>query len=192
MTDHTPVLTAVPYDPHGLTVADAALRLGIGPEAVRQRIRRGTLKAYKVSGRVYVQLTDPPPPSEQPYGAYVSEHVATPVRSAVPNTGPVISDDQLAVVVDQAVSGYREALAAVRQQVTTLQQAYDDIKTQLCREQETRRHDVDELLRLLEQAQMQLSQAPTTLLPAPIDCLPDGAASLVKRRRWWWPFGRGA
>src|SRR3954465_11248346 len=41
-----------------LSVSEAALRLGITPDAVRQRIRRGTIKYEKTKdGRYYVYLT---------------------------------------------------------------------------------------------------------------------------------------
>lgn len=39
----------------GMTIGEAARALGISPEAVRQRIRRGTLPASKVGDRWYVQ-----------------------------------------------------------------------------------------------------------------------------------------
>jgi excisionase family DNA binding protein len=40
-----------------LTVSEAARRLGLTTEAVRQRIRRGSLQAEKVNGRLYVVVT---------------------------------------------------------------------------------------------------------------------------------------
>jgi len=47
-----------------LTVADAARLLGLSAEAVRMRIKRGTLASEKVGGTVYVLLdTDPTRPS---------------------------------------------------------------------------------------------------------------------------------
>lgn len=44
----------------GMTIGEAARALGISPEAVRQRIRRGTLPASKIGDRWYVQT--PPAP----------------------------------------------------------------------------------------------------------------------------------
>jgi hypothetical protein len=43
-----------------LTVHDAPRRLGISEDAVRMRIKRGTLAADKEGGRLYVLLTDDP------------------------------------------------------------------------------------------------------------------------------------
>jgi len=40
----------------GVTIAEAARRLGISQDAVRQRIKRGTLSTYKVGNRRYVVL----------------------------------------------------------------------------------------------------------------------------------------
>ena len=42
-----------------LSVDDAATRLGISPDAVRSRIKRGTLWAVRRNGRVQVVLRDP-------------------------------------------------------------------------------------------------------------------------------------
>src|SRR3712207_7644311 len=46
-----------------LTVADAARLLGLSAEAVRMRIKRGTLASEKVGGTVYVLLDTNPTPS---------------------------------------------------------------------------------------------------------------------------------
>jgi hypothetical protein len=45
-----------PRDVSRLTVPQAARQLGISPEAVRNRLSRGTLKSVKESGTVYVLL----------------------------------------------------------------------------------------------------------------------------------------
>jgi hypothetical protein len=42
----------------GLTIAEAAKKLGLTVEAVRHRIRRGSLKAYKDADRWYIVLAD--------------------------------------------------------------------------------------------------------------------------------------
>jgi hypothetical protein len=46
----------VPRDISRLTVPEAARALGISPEAVRNRLSRGTLRSVKESGTVYVLL----------------------------------------------------------------------------------------------------------------------------------------
>ena len=45
-----------PHDISRLTVPEAARQLGISPEAVRNRLSRGTLRSVKESGTVYVLL----------------------------------------------------------------------------------------------------------------------------------------
>ncbi len=50
--DHTDELTTV-------TVADAAELLGLSTEAVRMRVKRGTLASTKIGGTVYVLLDGP-------------------------------------------------------------------------------------------------------------------------------------
>jgi hypothetical protein len=45
-----------PRDVSRLTVPDAARALGISPEAVRNRLSRGTLESVKVQGTVYVLI----------------------------------------------------------------------------------------------------------------------------------------
>jgi predicted transcriptional regulator len=53
-----------PADRPGVTVSEAAEVLGITPEAVRMRIKRGTLHSEKRGNRVYV-LLGPRPTTEQ-------------------------------------------------------------------------------------------------------------------------------
>jgi hypothetical protein len=42
----------------GLTIQEAAAKLGIAPEAVRKRLKRGSLEGYKADGRWLVILPD--------------------------------------------------------------------------------------------------------------------------------------
>ncbi len=49
----------VESDAAGLGVVQAASRLGISVDAVRKRLRRGTLSAYKVDGEWRIILDDP-------------------------------------------------------------------------------------------------------------------------------------
>ena len=54
--DHTADQTAGPIT---VTVADAAKLLGLSAEAVRMRVKRGTLASTKAAGTVYVLLEQP-------------------------------------------------------------------------------------------------------------------------------------
>jgi excisionase family DNA binding protein len=60
--------TDQPTTERRLTVSEAAAALGITPEAVRGRIRRGTLRAERSGGHVYVVLDadQPRPTGDQP------------------------------------------------------------------------------------------------------------------------------
>jgi hypothetical protein len=56
-------------DPITVTVADAAKLLGLSTEAVRMRVKRGTLASTRVAGTVYVLLSQPNAgPNGQPNG----------------------------------------------------------------------------------------------------------------------------
>jgi excisionase family DNA binding protein len=48
-----------PYE-HRLTVSQAADQLGVSTEAIRGRIRRGTIRYERIGGRVYVVLDERP------------------------------------------------------------------------------------------------------------------------------------
>ncbi len=53
----------MPHSVTGLSVGDAAAHLGISANAVRHKIRRGTLTAYKVNGEWRVTVDDPTRPT---------------------------------------------------------------------------------------------------------------------------------
>ena len=61
----------------GLTLQEAARRLGITPEGVRKRLQRGQIKGYRAAGRWHVLLDDadipdkPPEPEVKPSGELV-------------------------------------------------------------------------------------------------------------------------
>lgn len=46
----------MPHDQAGIPISEAAVRLGVSENAVRKRIRRKSLQAYKVDDRWYVVL----------------------------------------------------------------------------------------------------------------------------------------
>src|SRR5436305_718005 len=59
---HAPDLiqSTVHQEPERFTIAQAATLLGTSRDAVRQRIRRGTLRSEKADGKWYVYLTEEP------------------------------------------------------------------------------------------------------------------------------------
>src|SRR5215203_38421 len=76
-------------DPTHVTITDAAKRLGLSTEAVRMRVKRGTLASTRMAGTVYVLLPQP---------------------NAGPNGGP---NDQMALVrsLEDQVAYLRRQLA---------------------------------------------------------------------------------
>jgi hypothetical protein len=81
-TDHRPTTADHPPDPVPATLDEAATTLGISPNAVRQRLKRGTLTGEKTAGGWVVWLpadqattgvtgwsvTDQPPTTDRPTG----------------------------------------------------------------------------------------------------------------------------
>ena len=94
-----------------MTVAEAARHFGISQEGVRQRIRRGTLHAFKVDGRVYVQTNAP----HVPYGT--ATH--TP-NTPLPPPGQAGHDAALPQPADSLAAVYEQALADLRSEVAFL------------------------------------------------------------------------
>ena len=92
-------------DPITVTVADAAKLLGLSTEAVRMRVKRGTLASTRVAGTVYVLLSQPNAgPNGQPNGG----------PNAQPNGGPNDRpNDQTALVrsLEDQVAYLRRQLA---------------------------------------------------------------------------------
>lgn len=98
-----------------LTVNDAASRLGISSESVRQRVRRGTLNSEKIEDRLYILLT----PQDQQSDDHSNSH----------------SD------VDRAA--FDSSLEAHRELVTTLRAEVEFLRNELStRSAETERRDV--------------------------------------------------
>ncbi len=77
---------AEPYaDQYSVTIKEAAEQLGITEQAVRQRIRRKTLPAHKIDGKVYVVISaEQDGPSHGPHNGDSggSDGVASAVRDA--------------------------------------------------------------------------------------------------------------
>jgi excisionase family DNA binding protein len=114
--DHTDELTTV-------TVADAAELLGLSTEAVRMRVKRGTLASTKMGGTVYVLLDGP---NERP--------------NAKPNARPNAGTNRRPnprpnVETPPVVANLREHNADLRDQVEHLRRELDT------RNEELRRKD---------------------------------------------------
>jgi DNA-binding Lrp family transcriptional regulator len=101
-----------------LTVPEAAQALGISPEAVRNRLSRGTLESAKEDGTVYVLLE-----------ADRVRHTANASHDIPGETGAVISakDETIRVLRDQ-LEAEREASAELRRIVAGLVQRVPELE----------------------------------------------------------------
>jgi hypothetical protein len=170
--DHTAELTTV-------TVADAAELLGLTTEAVRMRVKRGTLASTKVGGTVYVLLSGP---NEQP--------------NIKPNDGPnsrtnTRPNSRPNVESDPAFTNLREHNADLRDQVEHLRRELDT------RNEELRRKDT--ILMAMTQRIPELEAAPeprddpeaASESTGRVDIPPDPQES-AERRSWLHRFFFGA
>jgi hypothetical protein len=159
-------------DPITVTVADAAKLLGLSTEAVRMRVKRGTLASTRVAGTVYVLLSQPNAgPNAQPNGR----------PNAQPNGGPNDRpNDQTALV-----RSLEDQVAYLRRQLAT-------------RDEELRRKDhllaaaLERIPELLPSPDAEPREAHQTVAEEPDieEHRPatDGAQEGSERRSWWRQF----
>ena len=117
--DHTADPTIDPTEgPVTVTVADAAKMLGLTTEAVRMRVKRGTLASTRIAGTVYVVLERPnSQPNTRPNGG----------PNAQPNVQP---------------SDRTEVVARLEDHNTTLREQVEHLRQELgIRNEELRRKD---------------------------------------------------
>ncbi len=100
--------------PEGLTVADAAARLSVTPDAIRRRLHRGTLAGAKtVDGEWRVWLPDgeagapPGPPPGQPPGE----------RQDTARTPPVSQEIAPHPAMEALLEGQRQEITYLREQL---------------------------------------------------------------------------
>jgi hypothetical protein len=172
-------------DVEPLTIAGASARLGIAPDAVRKRIRRGSLRAIKVDGCWRVLLDDgeaaarTPDPGGQDVsraaawtgrrstGHEEEERGSDGVQAAARTPTPGV---QAAVQDGPTVEAYRELVASLRDQVGFLRQELETRSRELeGRAEEVRRRDA-----LLDAMAQRLRQ-----LPAPVD-RPDEYRTVIQ------------
>lgn len=105
---------------HGLTLVEAAVRLGINPAAVRMRYKRGKLRGFKRDGRIWIVLNNDLNKTEQ-----VTEQSNK-------------TTEQPVQPVDDGWSKLAEHLTAENER---LNRRLDDVLEQLKREQVLRQED---------------------------------------------------
>jgi len=188
-------------DDVGLTIGHAAALLGVHPNTVRKRIKKGTLPAMLVdglTGREYriaavdVQALQTEaaslPPSQTPARGK-GDSVSSTVATTVSNTeAPPASTESDTGESSPAEVRHRDEL------VSQLRDELEQRRRELREEQEARRREVQQLHTLLAQAQ-QLALPPPAASPEPQQESHTGQRNaesereaVRQERRPWWRF----
>jgi hypothetical protein len=93
-----PIQSTVHAEPERFTIAQAATLLGTSRDAIRQRIRRGTLRSEKADGKWYIYLAEESAAAETS-GTDGLDNVPSDHPSIVQSTRP--NDDLYRQLVDQ-------------------------------------------------------------------------------------------
>ncbi len=120
--DQEPTITT------GLSIAEAADRLGISENAVRQRIKRGTLDAVKVDGIWRVSLPDQAD-DETDHEADYQDRPATDYEATT--SVPIVSDAaraQLAAIRDEFVQPLVDQIAAQAETIGRLRAELEQLR----------------------------------------------------------------
>jgi hypothetical protein len=106
--------------PTGVTIADAAKRLGLSTDAVRSRLHRGTLLGVKTADGVWLVFLDEPP-VDQPGTDRAA--TAPPTASNRADDGPATATTT--VDPTAVIAAKDETIAVLREQVRSLQSTVD-------------------------------------------------------------------
>ena len=154
-------------DARRVAVGEAARLLGISKDAVRMRIRRGTLRAEKTDNRVYVWMDD------DAYGDHNAVHPQDEVEGSA-----------RAEELREQVLYLREQLDREREARTEERRRHDTIIAQLTQANAALASRVPEL-----EAPRGQAEAPETVEEGPERAEPrsaaGGAQEGAQRRPWW-------
>jgi hypothetical protein len=168
----------------GLGVADAARVLNLTPNAVRKRIKRGSLAAYKDGDDWRVIVSDGEPrPIPQPTPRPRPEPTSQPTPRPIPNNADGITRDPIRQA--QQLALIQEIIAPFVAELGETKHRLGIAETELQHERERRtaiETERDELRLLLAAASAPPGDAQIT--PAASDDLPI-AAEAQPRRSWW-------
>ena len=193
-TDHQPDQDAFVHA--GLTIAAAADRLGVSENAVRQRIKRGTLDAAKVDGVWRVALPDREDDQQdgyqgRPSGDPRADQEATGRSVVIPEAARA----QLAAIRDEFVAPLVATIGALERELGRLEAERD----QATRERDELRAENERL----RNAAVARPEAPAATEPAEPAFRPSVAAWRERTTRavdldqpsepvpWWWRWWRG-
>ncbi len=160
-----------------LSVDAAATRLGISPDAVRSRIKRGTLWAVRRNGRVQVVLRDPAAREATPRAGPeipTGESTNPPAQGAT--HGPTQSPDNGA----ETVALLRAEIAHQKSRVRELEREREHLDRELARQHTFL--DMEQALRARLQDQLdRLNERLSSALPEILDDPTERADRLWKR-----------
>lgn len=158
-----------------LSVDAAAARLGITPDAVRSRIKRGTMWAVRRNGRVQVVFRDPA--AEEPLGARVAGHetATSGATHGAGAQGPLNRPPN-----GEAVTRLRAEIAHQKHKVRDLVRERDRLKQELGRQRQFL--DLEYALRARLQDQLdRLNERLAEAVPEILDDPTERADRLWKR-----------
>ncbi len=162
-----------------LSVDAAAQRLGISPDAVRSRIKRGTLWAVRRNGRVQVVLRDPPA-REAAGGRFAGPEAPTTGPTHDPTHGAAQGAGGTDPARDEAATRLRAEIAHLKHRVRELERERDRLDRDLARQ--TRFLDLEHALRARLQDQLdRLNERLSDALPETLDDPTERADRLWKR-----------
>lgn len=108
----------------GVDVKTAAAQLGLSEEAIRKRIKRGTLDAYKVDGKWFIRL-DKLPDSVQDTSSQPDNTQAQALQELVEARQQAAAAELRAAVAEEAVRRLEAERENHLQQISGLQVALD-------------------------------------------------------------------
>jgi uncharacterized coiled-coil protein SlyX len=171
-----------------LSVDAAATRLGITPDAVRSRIKRGTLWVVRRRGRVQVVLRDPPAREEvarevavrEAVGGRIATHGPTHGPTHDPTTGATQGENGTGPGQDAAATRLRAEIAHQKHRVRELERQRGLQDRELARQR--RFLDLEQALRARLQDQLdRLNERLSDALPETLDDPTERADRLWKR-----------
>ncbi len=163
-----------------LSVDAAAARLGITPDAVRSRIKRGTLWAVRRNGRVQVVLRDPLAREAVAREAVGARFVGHEALTTGPTHGPTQGADGRDLATDAAATRLRAEIARQKHRVRELERDRGRLDRELARQRKF--VDLEHALRARLQDQLdRLNERLSDALPEILDDPTERADRLWKR-----------
>jgi len=155
------------------TVAEAAERLGITPDAVRSRLRRGTLSGGKDGESWFVWLdTDRTPTGDRQDTDRTRQSATGHRQDATVGGDPARSLEVLQVELESA----RGLLALTEEQLAAAREEANFLRERITAQ--------EAIIAQLAEAQTEAWRRRDVLEAQSRAALPAG------RKRWWWPWGK--